>query len=297
MDVYKLTVDEWEEKSLDRARFEEETGKRKPWYVNNENGAKSCFAVCPGCDNPIQIIGFYRRSAHTDKPYARHYGQSIRDLAVYRQFAYDNCPYAAPRNYDRDARRTEADPLGDKILDILVPNFDRVIYILEQDIGLRITAKLAEEMLIDYRGQGGHLYMGATLQNIPWVFAYMTLSKSLMGRRVPGDDAMLDAIEANVSGAVIDRERRQVTWRQGGPYVELQYCFIHHRARHEEGSLRETMRMVVSHGRNNTPVYRKVIEFDRERFRNLLRTPADRAVRPRQDELVGLAERILGSRR
>lgn len=55
------------------------------------------------------------------------------------------------------------------------------------------------------------------------------------------------------------------------------------------------MTMVVSHGRQNTQIYQKIIDFDRERFMNLLRTPTERAVRPRQDELVGLAERILGS--
>ncbi|MBZ9559069.1 MULTISPECIES: hypothetical protein [unclassified Modicisalibacter] len=290
-----MKVEDWDEKPLDRARFEEETGRRNPWYANNETGEKSCFAVCPGCDNPIQIIGFYRRSAHTPEPYARHYGRSIRGLSVYRQFAYDNCPYSAPRRYDRDARRSGSDPLGDKILDILVPNFDRVIYLLEQDIGLKITAKLAEQMLIDYRGQEGHQYMGATLQNVPWVFAYMTLSKSLVGRRVPGDEAMLDAVEKTVPGAVIDRDRMQVTWRKG-QFVEVDFCFIHHRARHEDGNLRESMKMVVSHGRDNAPVYSKVIEFDRNRFRNLVRTPAERATRPRREELVGLAEKILGSR-
>ena len=192
MNVYKLSIVDWAEKPLNRDTFEQETGRRNPWYVNNGTAKPpSNFAVCPGCNNPIQIIGFYRKSEHTNSPYARHYGHSIRGLATYRQFAYDNCPYAAPRKYDASARRPAADPLGDRILDILVPNFDRVIWILEQDTGLKITSKLAEAMLMDYRGQQGHLYMGATLQNVPWTFAFMTLSKSLLGRRVTNDDDML----------------------------------------------------------------------------------------------------------
>lgn len=296
MDVYKLRVEDWEETPLDKERFEAETEKRPPYYVVNDKGVPSYFAICPGCDNPIQIIGFYRKLRHTKKPYAKHLANSIHKLAVYRQEAYDYCPYAAPRDYDATRRRSEADPLGEKILDILVPNFDRVVYILEQDTGIRISTRLAEEMLNDYRGQGGHLYMGATLQNIPWVFAYMTLSKTMMGRKIPGDDALLDAIEKKVPGAVINRDHHQVSWRKDGPYVELHYCFIHHRARHVDGRLKETMKLVVSYGDDNVPVYRKEIEFERDRFRRLIATPEERARRPRQEELVSLAERILGRR-
>ena len=94
----------------------------------------------------------------------------------------------------------------------------------------------------------------------------------------------------------MDWDIKQVKWQEGGKFIVLQYCFIHHRARHEDGMLKETMKLVVSHGDRNVDVYRKVIEFDRDRFRNLLDTKPERACRPRREELVGLAERILGRR-
>ncbi|MCE8014348.1 hypothetical protein [Billgrantia desiderata] len=297
MDVYKLRTSDWAEKPLERARFEEETKMQPPWYVNNDKMGKSCFAVCPGCDNPIQIIGFYQKARHTDKPYAQHVPRSVSRLATYRQEAFNFCPYAAPRRYDPEGRRSETDPLGDKILDLLVQHFDRVVFILEEDTGIKITTGLAEDMLHHYRSRAGHLYMGATLQNVPWVFAYMTLSNSLMGRRIPGDDALLEAIEKKVPGAVINWERKQVTWKAKGTFVELNYCFIHHRTRHSDDTLKESMSMVVSHGRDNTTVYRKNITFDRVRFKRLINTPEERARRPRQKELVALAESILGRRK
>lgn len=291
MNVYKLSVSDWDEKPLNKTVFEQETGKKSPWYVNNSEGASSNFAVCPGCDNPIQILGFYRQLANTNKPFARHHRYSIPNLAVYRQVAYDYCPYAAPRQYERAARRAGNDPLSNKILDILVPNFDRVIYILEQDIGIKISDRLAEELLVDYQGQGGAFYMGATLQNIPWIFAYMTRSKSLMGRMVTNDDVMLEVIKDRVPNVALNG--KQLTWK-GEKYVDLQFCFIDHRARHIDGKLQETMEIMVTLGRSNQQIYRKLIEFDRDRFRNLLRVSPDRAKRPRQEKLVSLAAKILG---
>ncbi|MGJ8518353.1 hypothetical protein [Carnimonas bestiolae] len=298
MDVYKLKKSDWEELPLNKRAFEESTGKDKPWYANNRGGDEATFAVCPGCDNPILILGFERKLAHTDKPYARHYRWKVDNLAEYRQWAYDHCPYSRSQRYNPHQRRPVGDELGDKILDILVPNFDRVVYLLEKDTGFKISAKLARQMLTDYRDRGGHLYMGATLQNIPWIFAYMTLSKSLIGRIVHNDQALLDAINThNAPGIFIEPEGNQIKWKPGTG-ASLNVCFIHHEARVTDQHLTETMTMMVSsgHGPEAERIYRKTIEFDRDHFKNLINVSPEKAVRPRREELVGLAEEILGTR-
>lgn len=294
MNVYKLSVSDWDEKPLDREVFEADTGRQAPWYVSNDKGGFSFFAVCPGCDNPIQIIGFYHLAKNTDKPYARHYPRTVPRLAVYQQDSYDYCPYAGPKRYDKAAKRAQSDPLADKILDVLVPNFDRVIYILEKVTGLKITDSLAEVLLKDYRDLEGHRYIGATLQNIPWVFAYMTNSKSLTGRIVTGDDELLQAVENTVADVVLNG--KQITPKQG-VYVKLDFCFIHHRsAQNEDGGLKETMVLQVSYKKPANAIYQKTIEFDRDWFKRLIRVSPERAVRPRKATLVALAEQILGSR-
>lgn len=297
MNVYKLTVNDWTEKPLDREVFETETGRKKPWYVSKETGVPSCFAVCPACDNPIQILGFYHALKNTEKPYARHVPQTVPNLAIYQQENYDFCPYAANRNYDSQARRREGDLLGEKILDILVPNFDRVIFILEAVVGFKISDNLAEALLKDYYGQAGYRYTGATLQNIPWVFAYMTLSKSLLGRVIT-DNELVTAVQKKVKDIVINptAKGQQVSWVDSKKFVELDFCFMHHRARlDQDGSLKESMKMVVRQ-RNNADVYSKTIEFDRARFRSLINVPEEKAKRPRQASLVAMAERVFGVR-
>ncbi|EPC00570.1 hypothetical protein L861_06430 [Litchfieldella anticariensis FP35 = DSM 16096] len=296
MDVYKLKVSDWGEKPLDKDRFEAETKKKRPYYVIDEKGRETYFAVCPACDNPIQIIGFYRRLRHTDKPYAKHYAKSVPALATYRQEAYEYCPYANPRQHDRAARKSPHDPLGEKILALLVQEFDRVIYLLEKAIGLRISNKLAEQMLVDYKAMEGHLYTGATLSNIPWVFAYMTNSKSIVGRNILDTD-MVEAIIEKVDGASVDEESgflwQSPEAKASKQFLDINYCFIHHRSRREDHSVKESMVMEVTQGSRAEQVYRKAIEFDREAFQRLIHASGERVKRPRKDVLVGMAKRIL----
>ena len=58
------------------------TRERKP-YVVDSGGVKSFYAVCPECDNPIQLIGLLRRQQDSlpHRPYGRHIGDPL-DHAV-----------------------------------------------------------------------------------------------------------------------------------------------------------------------------------------------------------------------
>jgi hypothetical protein len=57
MDVYKLRIEDTESKTIDKDRFESETFRREPWYQPGSAGKLAQFAVCPACDNPVQLVG------------------------------------------------------------------------------------------------------------------------------------------------------------------------------------------------------------------------------------------------
>lgn len=59
MDVYKLRIEDTESKTIDKDRFESETFRREPWYQPGSAGKLAQFAVCPACDNPVQLVGLY----------------------------------------------------------------------------------------------------------------------------------------------------------------------------------------------------------------------------------------------
>lgn len=48
-------------------KFKLRTGVSNPYEIN----------VDSACDNPIQLIGLYKRLENTDRPYGKHYNRSL----------------------------------------------------------------------------------------------------------------------------------------------------------------------------------------------------------------------------
>ena len=94
MKIFKLKVGSSKIYELNKNIFELQTKQKKPYYTFNNSNEQIQYAVCPACDNPIQIIGLYKKLKNTDKPYGRHCIHSVARLAEYNQQAYDFCPYS-----------------------------------------------------------------------------------------------------------------------------------------------------------------------------------------------------------
>lgn len=58
------------------------------------------------------------------------------------------------------------------------------------------------------QGERGYLYTGATLRNVPWIFAYMSDATRLFGQKVSGNAELVKAIAAEVPGAEISSTGR-----------------------------------------------------------------------------------------
>ena len=79
------------------------------------------FAICPQCDNPIQIVGLYKKLKNTDKPYGKHYTRSVNGLADYNQQAYDYSTYNdwCGLDYNQPKKIKE---VTDQIVNIILKN-------------------------------------------------------------------------------------------------------------------------------------------------------------------------------
>lgn len=84
MDVFKTLVGEGKALMINEENFYLATRERKP-YVVDRDGVKSFYAVCPECDNPIQLIGLLRRQQDSlpRRPYGRHVGHDVPGVAVW----------------------------------------------------------------------------------------------------------------------------------------------------------------------------------------------------------------------
>lgn len=86
----------------------------------------------------------------------------------------------------------------------LTEQFDRVVWMLEKDAGMKITATLAEQILMDHQAVEGWPYQGATIHNLPWTFAY----KWLCGRVITDKDFAAELCRA--CSELIYMDKRQI---------------------------------------------------------------------------------------
>ena len=102
-----------------RTSYETATGQNKKYKRKSRSGL-SYFAVCPICDNPIQLIGLYRDTAESGrKPYGKHCRHTVPDLAEYDEDAYLDCPYSDPNRTPPTSRCKLESRISKQILQLL----------------------------------------------------------------------------------------------------------------------------------------------------------------------------------
>jgi hypothetical protein len=300
MNIFKLDVGKKHIHHITKENVEQLTYRRSPW-LQDYDGKKSWFAVCPGCDNPIEIVGLY-----SDKrlPYGKHFiPQSSLEHklnGVVDELAKDFCSYYSRRKpYDGNYKRHLSSPLAKAIFETLIEQFDRVIYILEKTIGIKISVNLATQMLKDYKTSYSWLYPSSTLDNIPWVFAHMSSARTIIGRRILDND-MFTVLKKKFEEEQLPirfGENNQIITEPNGDgkfnYHALGFCLIHHKQDMIENTLNESIDLIVftkSGDDAPPPVYSRTINFEHEYFRNLINKPDNGN---RNMNLVNLAKDIL----
>lgn len=293
MDVFKLNVNSTKCYEINIDNLEIHTQRNPPWLYLKD-GHESWFAVCPGCNNPIQIIGLFSKSIN---PYGRHFiPQNINyhingNANVY---SMELCPYYSGRKDPSNSTpRASEDPLSQAILSILVEQFDRIIYFIEKMIGFKVSLKLATEMLQSYKTSQGWCSRNATLENIPLVLLNMSPGRTILGRKFINDDLVNDIESAlkshNIHANFNDKNQIMNT---SSKYIGLNYCFIVHKQQLVNHILTESIVFSITDVTNQTPkeIYTKAILFDNEYFRNLINSSNNFYRNP---QLIDLAKLIL----
>lgn len=274
MNVYKLNVRTQGYWFLNKDEYEQRTARRSPWYKVNDEGKPRYFAICPACNNPIQIIGFYKLPSNVNSPFAKHYGTSVPGVGIFDHEAYLDCPYSdKTKSTSSDKGKRAPSELSRQMLEILIEHFDKVIWMLSAATGIKIDEKLALDMLKQYKQEEGWLYAKATLMNIPWVFAYMSDNQKFLFKKI-NDFEMLQKL--------VSLAPEELEMTSGGYIVKASTCkkridlgiyYTRHHSAVIEHILSESMDMVVlleTNGEKPRELYRKSIDFDFNYFNNIM---------------------------
>ncbi|MEZ6855077.1 hypothetical protein [Halodesulfovibrio aestuarii] len=287
MKYFKPAISETKFYPISREQFEILTKRTAP-HVQTKGGRNMQFAVCPSCNNPIQLIGLYKPLPDKKRPYGKHYHKSIPDLADFKKENYETCFLACKKtNLSKNNKRKTFTDQERQILNLLINYFDQVAYLFQKQTGIWLSVALAKHMLQAYKAEQGHLYLGATPLNVPWIFAYMANNSTLWGRRILDEELRRKIVLAAPNIFFEDNFQLKSKGR-----TDISFWFTKHRSRIDaEGELSEYMELKISE--SSQDIITQKIYFDHAHFQSLLTMPD--SLRYRKNELVPVAQEILGS--
>ncbi|WP_345853462.1 hypothetical protein [Shewanella algae] len=288
MNVFKLSVIATDVHMIrTRENFKSLTDSISPW-VSEVDGNFSYYAVCPHCTNSVEIVHW--KTTNTDFPYARHYLKQVIGLGNFNFSAYEQCPYRNRNNITKPSKdnfRPEGHPVNQGILTLLIKYFDCAVFLLEHALQLRFTPECLLQMLIDFRDAHGWRYMGASMQNIPWIFTCFTLPKSLNNLRLNNEMLKVSLLKSKPD--LIFNEHGRIEMVQGDFFNPV-FDFYGHTQHIRNGHLTESIIFRVSN--KYVVLHEQCIEFDPLKFIKLIKIDDFHLKNIRRAELVDLAHRV-----
>ena len=300
MKKFKLRTGKNQVYSLTKEVYEKVKLLRKPYRQQEKDGSTHYFAVCPACDNSIQIIGLYAKTNSTPDIYGRHYNRDA-EIAKHNEQMYHFCPYATHKyTVNKDSRKPELTEFEKSIYYTLKENFDIAVKIIEQDTGLYITDNLARLMLEDFISCEGHMYYWATLYNIPWMLLYFLSARNCYGMLVKIDSLFYNLLKKQKDVSLVQSSMKDHWYvrNKDNKYLNLGMSAIHHKRRVVNDTLEESIKVCFFTNIDDfTPqiLFHTKLQINEYRFLNWISSPKAEQYRngARNQRLLEIAKEVM----
>ncbi len=202
MKIFKIKTGPCESFDISKENFEQATAKDKK-YITRFGTETRYYAVCPACDNPITLLGMYKPLKDGRENIGAHQKNNIKGIADYEETRYLRCPLRS-KNAGSLRKEFHREPT---VLDLNIYNmvkeyYDKIIFMVEDILGLKVSRTLAKSFLEFYRDSDGYLYNYATMYNIPWVIPYMHPAFNLYKRQIIPDGPLYNILK-NIEGVTL----------------------------------------------------------------------------------------------
>lgn len=180
------------EYELTRENFIQKTHKQFPFYQNPKSYKKPYFAICPACNNPIQIINLFGtqyREEKTGKPnmHGRHYPRNVTGLPVYNQVNYSVCPLHKPTAFGITQIR-ECELVNEEIKKLIEDNRSQLASNIRDITGILLKNERIYQMLDEYLVAKDYCYTHTNKYNIPYSVLYTRKAIELFGQRIDSSE-------------------------------------------------------------------------------------------------------------
>ena len=269
----------------------------KKYHQKGKDQKVRCFAICPACDNPIQIVGLFKQVKNTDRSYGKHYNHDIT-IAKHNELAYRYCPYASNRyKIDKDARKEELTDFEIAIYNILRENADFIYYIIKQDTGIYFTRKQFRTLLENFKSNDGYMYYWCSIYNIPWIILHVNAATNCYGLYIRKDSELFEKLKKIKKIALQDtnNKRYAIIRNKDGGYLDLHFAATIHDRKVVNNELQESVTLdfyeIASCGDEPfTTLFKIKLPINETRFLNLIHS--EKAQKYRDPEIVAMAKEI-----
>lgn len=218
---------------LTRENFIEKTHKSFPFYQEPRRYKNPYFAICPGCNNPIQIINLFsvqyeEENTRRTNLHGRHYKSNVEGLPPYSEKNYLNCPLHNPIAFRMRKIRND-ERINKEIRDIVDNNRSQICADIRKITGVLLSNNKIDKIINEYILAGDYCYTHTNKFNIPYSILYTRNAINIFGQKVNEVDIgqrIYNAIQDNCEFFEFVNERIQ---KKIDNYVELNLIVARHR--------------------------------------------------------------------
>ena len=293
MEVFKTKDSKSKFIPINESNFEAATYQMPPYCINNGE-KRSYHAICPVCDNPITIVGLYKKEDSDRKPYGKHHKGTIPKLAVYDEEAYLNCPFSHP-TLKHHSRRSPTSKTSHELYKLMHDQFDRVVYIWNKTMPIYLSETFALEQLTLWVVNKEWLNYSVTYFNLSYMLNYTGQAISLLCRLVKADSELAAFLVKRKEFDLVQSRRRGYfkVVKSNNDWVDLHFHLTNQKYVVVDDSLHETMELHVVLNKNKV-IYKETIEIDHA-FADALFNKSDESTY-RNQRLLEKAQKIMDSK-
>ena len=195
-------------------------------------GKTSYFAICPACDNPIQIVGLYSKTDGTRFPYGKHYPKDLK-IANFNYQYYQFCFLTSHKSLvgDRKNKKEEMTDFEKEIYDAFHDFFNEAMDIAEESCGIHFGKTRREKIADSYLAAEGHMYFHANLYNLPWMLLYFADNFSCYGTTVKKNTELWNYLKTRNDVRMEESflDGYDFVKNKDGKFLNLEISFLFHR--------------------------------------------------------------------
>lgn len=280
------------------SEFEKATKRMFPFEQIDENKAVVQYGICPYCLNPVRLVGLYKKIKR--KPHGKHAGKSISGLPKWNQVKYEYCPFKAKNRkpIEDEAQLLEITEDTIALYKLLIDNFDKVVYVISQELGIRCSTGFWEKALEQFLSSKAYCYPWLTEYNLPYIFAYHGMQhKNLFGQLFLVGSDLYNLLESRTDVCFIslntNNKSRYKKLTNAGKFLNLQFRFTNHLQKGVCGEdLKETMSFCIDDATTKQTIYKRTIKFNQNLFMDLVKHHSEPFNNQKQ-ALLNIAEKYM----